>query len=522
MMRTAMRSFVAQFAVWGLVTTALSAGGGSVAMPDVEAGRVALVSSIEPATNLAVAARADAVVGRSDPSLGVYERTGAWILRLSSSATRAEIEQRVRASGGKLMFWLGELSMAVVSGVSAADARGWRGVESVVPDISLPLPLLRPAEGMSPQNGTQPIVASPIAQQQWNMRQIRADVAIDKGHTGKDVVVAVIDTGIFAEHPDLVGNVLIEQGRNLYAPYFSCAGTPLGDPPDDPSTGDCPALERPSIPLTAGDPNNTTDDNGHGTYMAGLIAAHGGEHGTGMIGVAPEAKLLPVRVCSTEGFCPMGAVAAGIAFAVQRGATIANVALNAVVDVSTPEGAEFFQIFNDVLDFAFDNGLTIIGTAGNGSTDFDKEPTRRPLIGWHDNVVTVTGVGPTGRLSSNLDPQGNITFQRPTPFVNTGSYIDMAGPGGDFIFTKPNDIVISTSSPIVIVAAPLYSVAAGTSTGTAHVAGVAAQVMAELGPQKPEELMKMLYGGTIDLGPRGGDPETGHGLTDVPRTLGLD
>lgn len=90
------------------------------------------------------------------------------------------------------------------------------------------------------------------------------------------------------------------------------------------------------------------------------------------------------------------------------------------------------------------------------------------------------------------------------------------------MWTKPNDGVISTTSPIGALEPGLYFTGAGSSIGTAHISGAAAQIIARFGVQAPGKLAKMLYGSTIDLGREGRDPEVGYGLVDVPRAVGLD
>ncbi|HVL32297.1 MAG TPA: S8 family serine peptidase, partial [Actinomycetota bacterium] len=139
-----------------------------------------------------------------------------------------------------------------------------------------------------PVSARAPVVNDIGYDTQWGLHIIEAERAWTRS-VGRDVVVAIVDTGVDDEHPDLRGRVLV--------------GYDFADDDED-----------------------ADDDNGHGTLIAGIVAARTGNR-IGVASVAPQAKILPVRVLGKKGSGSSRAVARGIRFAVAEGADVINLSL---------------------------------------------------------------------------------------------------------------------------------------------------------------------------------------------------
>lgn len=171
----------------------------------------------------------------------------------------------------------------------------------------------------------------PLAPEQWHLPKVGAFEAWDASRGG-GVVVAVVDTGVNRHHPDLGGRVT--GGIDLVDP---------GTPPDDPA--------------------------GHGTLVAGIVAASSG-NGIGGAGLAPEATIMPVRVLDEHGSGTASNVAAGIRWASEQGADVINLSLTELIsDVSDVLGSSVEAAIRD----AHAAGAVVVAASGNsgrGSTPY--------------------------------------------------------------------------------------------------------------------------------------------------------
>ncbi len=282
-----------------------------------------------------------------------------------------------------------------------------------------------------------PTGTDPYASSQWDLAKIQAPASWQRS-TGAGVTVAVIDSGVDATHPDLAGQVL------------------------------------PGVDLVDG---SGSDRNGHGTHVAGTIAAVTG-NGVGVAGFAPDAKILPVRVLGADGSGSMSAVANGITWAADHGAQVINMSLGSSVQVGAVTTA---------IAYARSKGIVVVAAAGNARGS--GSPTSYPAA--DPGVLAVAATDSADRYSS---------------FSNAGSYVDVAAPGTGILSTLPP-------------ALGDYAAYNGTSMAAPHVAAVAAQIRAYAPGLGPDQVQQALERSAVDLGAAGKDVDYGYGRIDAAAAL---
>jgi len=212
--------------------------------------------------------------------------------------------------------------------------------------------------------------------------------------TGADVTVAIVDSGIDLGHPDLVPNLWTNPGEIP------------GNGIDDDGDGYVDDVHGYDFVDHDGDPQ---DENGHGTHVAGIVAARGG-NGIGVAGVAWQARLMAVRVLDSQARGTTDTVAAGVRYAVDRGARIINLSLAGPTPTSDLEGA---------IAYAQAHGVLVVAAAGNDGRDLATSPTY-PAAFPEDDVLGVAATGEDGSLS---------------PISDYGPGADLAAPGQDILST---------------------------------------------------------------------------------------
>ncbi|WP_433791319.1 S8 family peptidase [Actinoplanes sp. CA-252034] len=275
---------------------------------------------------------------------------------------------------------------------------------------------------------------------QWDLDKMNVPGAWEQS-TGADVVVAVIDTGVDGNHPDLAGNVL--------SGY---------DAIDDTEGGD-------------------SDGNGHGTHVAGTVAAVTG-NGEGIAGVAPDAKVLPVKVLDADGSGWSSDTAEGIVWATDHGAQVINMSLGSNSSTDAEKAA---------VGYAIENGVTVVAAAGNEREE--GSPTSYPAA--YDGVIAVAATDADDEVAE---------------YSNRGDYVDVAAPGSGILSTYPADLTEDGSE---------YAELNGTSMASPHVAAVAALIKASAPDITPQGIQNALEESAVDLGEDGFDPDFGHGRVDA-------
>lgn len=280
-----------------------------------------------------------------------------------------------------------------------------------------------------------PAAGDEVRDRQWHLGFL--DIAQAHQTTrGNDVTVAVVDTGVQASHPDLDGNVL--EGTDLE---------------------------------TGGD--GQTEKDGHGTRIANVIAGHGHGNGDGVLGISPEAKILPVGV---ELHAESEQTAQGIRWAVDQGADVINLSLGHSDDNPS---------LREAVAYAQTHGVVLVASVGN---TFDGDyivhyPAAYP------GVVAVSAIGKTGEFAPDVSVQGEE--------------VDLAAPGEE----------ISTGD------AKGYGISKGTSDAAAIVSGAAALVRAEHPDLDAANVINRLVATATDQGPDGRDPQYGLGIINPVQAL---
>jgi subtilisin family serine protease len=280
------------------------------------------------------------------------------------------------------------------------------------------------------------VAADPVRDAQWHLGFLHVEEA-QRITLGEGVTVGVIDTGVDAGHPDLVGSVL---PGHVVPPL-------LGDPDTDPI--------------------------GHGTAMAGLIAAHGRA-----LGIAPEARILPVT--NTQALSG-GAFEGGVRWAVDHGATVLCLAYGREDDPTARA------------DIAYAISKDVVVVAGIGNTNVPLEPFPAAYPG----VVSAAGVDRNGDHSA-------ISVVAP--------YATLAAPSDDIVSTDSRSDGTQTG----------YLKGTGTSNSTAIIAGAAALVRAKFPTLSAAEVIHRLTATADDKGPPGRDDQYGFGIVNLVKALTAD
>jgi len=226
---------------------------------------------------------------------------------------------------------------------------------------------------------------------QWNLPAIGTERGWNLSKGSKKVKIAVVDTGVDLDHPDLV--------RRLTTGYNAIENN-----------------------------NNPDDDNGHGSHVAGIIAADT-NNGVGMAGITWYNPIIPVKVMGADGTGGSFYVAKGIRWAVDHGADVINLSLG---------NYQTCDVLESAVDYALEKNVVVISAAGNDNT------SQRSYPASYDGVLGVAAVDWDGKRAE---------------FSNFGDYVDVAAPGVDIpsTFSKGEYASLSGTS----MAAPHVTALAG-------------------------------------------------------------
>lgn len=270
---------------------------------------------------------------------------------------------------------------------------------------------------------------------QWYLPATNVSKAWDSFSFKNEIKVAVIDSGVDASHPELAGKVL--KGYDF-----------------------------------VNNDSNPADDHGHGTAVAGIIAAIA-NNGDGVAGINPNVKIIPIKISDSTGEATVENAVKGIHYAMQQGADIINMSYGS---------AYYSDIESEALWAAFDQGITLIAAAGNSSTSDPFYPAS------YTPVISVSATNKAKSLAS---------------FSNRGDMIDVAAPGEEIYALHLNGGYVVTD---------------GTSFSSPVVAGIASLLKS-----KDLTLSPMYIEWALGLGASNGKwiPDTGYGIVDAYNSLQL-
>ena len=418
----------------------------------------------------------------------------------------AGFEAEVAALGGTVSL-NHHTGIAVVLGLddeSAAQLKSAIGAQYVEPMAALqlaepagvtqPVPVPLGGSMMLGDNvsSTENPAGAILFANQWNMRQVNADAAWAAGRLGSEnVTVAILDTGIDYMLPDLEGRVDLDRSASF-------------EPLDDLYA----AVYYP-------DRHPSTDLHFHGTNVATQVASNA----WAFAGVTSKTTLMSVKVCSFAGGCH--GVIEGILHAIDNGADVINMSLGGWFAKSAYPGA--VSAYNAVMNYAKQQGVTIVVAAGNDSNDLDR----------HNNIAIKDAAGNVidrvhvpSFFATYCDAGHVICVSAtrrndvPSSFTNYGrSAIDVAAPGGD-----SGDWVYSLcpqTSLLYFCEDAYYTLGvAGTSQAAPHVAGLAALAVEDVG-RNVAQVRAYIRNSSDRIG-NGNSPYYGKGRINVARAVGVN
>jgi|GEM_PF-1512497 len=358
-----------------------------------------------------VEAQADQVLVRFKPDRTNAERT----LALTRHQT-ATIERTTSA-----LEKLGYRRVRVPTGVAAADFIANLSKDASVERVEGNVILRSHAEKP----------ADPTFGPNWGLQAIRAIQAWEITQGDPSVIVAVVDSGIAGNHPDLADALVL--GYNFIA-----------------------------------DNAEAQDDFGHGTQVAGIIAGHSNTV-SGTTGVASRSRLMPLKVLDANGEGTAADVAEAIIYAADSGVRIITLALGTYAESGILQAA---------VEYAAGKKCLVISAAGNNGTEEPVYPAA---------YAQTLAVGAVNQ------------FRKPCFFSNRASYIDVVAPGEGILTTSKDGG---------------HQELNGTSASAAHVAGLAALMLARTPLLTPDIFHAVVRASASDLQTAGWDKETGFGLVD--------
>jgi subtilisin family serine protease len=344
--------------------------------------------------------------------------------------------------------------------------------------------------------------ADPAESLQWDMELIRAPQAHNFQAGSRSVDVGILDSGVDGHHPDFVvdgrgSNVDCARGRNSVS--FLPSGPGVGNP--DPCV----------------------DNQFHGTHVAGTVAAQA--NGIGVVGVAPNVTLVPVKVCDTSGYCYASAVVDGLTYAGDIKLDVINMSFFVDDDAfqestefkcnSDPTQRAFRQSVERAIAYARSRGVVPVAALGNSDEDLGN-PSAADADDCDVVPAETAGVIGVSSLGPESEKAGYSNYGVPAN--------DVSAPGGNGTTGDCTTTILST------LPAGSYGCIQGTSMASPHAAGVVALIVSQFGklgrdgdvvlaPDKVEEILER---SAVDIGLAGYDTCFGNGRIDALRAVERD
>ncbi len=442
-------------------------------------------------------------------------QAGRYLVVFTTPRVPADFGVQVAKLGGSVEASLDSVGVATVTGMSAAAAARLAaepGIEAVGLDRTITLydgaaapdvdESSAPSVGLGPPDAAASPTAAVYYPRQWNMRAISANQAWAAGFLGsRDVVIGLLDSGIDYTLADFAG--LIDLGR-------SRSFTPEEDP--------VVAARFPGrLPIS--------DLLAHGTAVASVIASKG----TMVAGVNQAATLIAVKVFNRLNQGSVAQLLGGLVYAADQGADVINMSLGDRFDIHTDRA--IVAAFGRATNYAFRKGAVLVAAAMNDAEDLDHNGDEVVLPCEAPQVICVSATGPRSTAGVNgpwVDVDAFVAL-----YSNYGrSAISVAAPGGTGDFANqqawPNLRIwaLCTTTPTegsfpACKAGARITQPFGTSLSAAHVSGLAALLVAQLGHGNPALVRQRILQSADDLGEPGMDPYYGMGRINAARALGV-
>lgn len=295
---------------------------------------------------------------------------------------------------------------------------------------------------MAPVNSIQLTPDDPLYANLWGIRMIQANYTWNVTTGNKNTIVAVIDTGVDYNHEDL-----------------SAVNASLG----------WDFVNNDADPM---------DDNGHGTHVAGTVAATI-NNGKGVVGVAPGITIMPLKVLDSNGSGRISDIANAITYAADHGARILSMSFGSWFPSKAMEDATKYAVYT--------KGTLAFAAAGNDGLQLNTYPA---AYNW---ILAVAAVGYDGNRAA---------------YSNHGAFVDIAAPGGSNDGNQRHDILSTWPGNT-------YAYAAGTSMATPHASGVAALYWSYNPSLTNAQIGNALIKNADDKGAVGWDKYYGYGIIDA-------
>jgi len=400
-------------------------------------------------------------------------------------------------------------------------ARQVADVESVVVDVvmnwRLPGKVFRANKiGTAPAAGakTEAVASNPYSFLQWGLKSVKAPQAWAKGYKGKGAKVAVLDGGFLLNNPEIAPNIILThnfiEGEEVQ--YHGIEGF------------------------------------SHGSHVAGTIAAV--DDANGVVGVAPQVKLILVKVLSDAGSGPFSAIIDGIFYASNHGADVINMSLGGELprktytdDNGTPDDpsddyvVEYNRDIKDLIKainratlYATLRGTTLVAAAGNDAYNYDVE---KRFITYPAAALGVLSIASNGPLGWGINQ--DTTLYRPSIFTNYGKqFISYAAPGGNWdiplnttivnvggvvFYEYVFDFVFNIGFWDEATGEYSYGWSAGTSMAAPHASAVIALLYGKYPNMNPILADIILRSSSNDYGLPGKDAYFGNGQVNAGRAV---
>ncbi|MGI5160430.1 S8 family serine peptidase [Microbispora sp. CA-102843] len=403
-----------------------------------------------------------------------------YVVLYKEGAAAADAQKAIEAAGGSVLKANAEVGVATVSSTNpdfAAALQGAAAIEGVarnqvigsVPDDAKASAAAKKALARAAKNnavekegrGGKPfkwgrnVKDEPLADLQWDMKQIHADQAHRFEQGDKGVLVGILDTGVDGSHPDIAPNFDRRLSRNFTVDLPADAnGTEIDGPCESDPDGSC------------NDPNDV-DENGHGTHVASSIAAPINK--LGISGVAPKVTIVNLRAGQDSGYFFLQPTVDALTYAGDVGVDVVN--MSYYIDpwlfncadnpADSPEEQAQQRLYiaatQRAINYAHAHGVTVVSAAGNEAIDYTKtnvDSGSPDYAGFPGQAVRTRTIPPScvslpAEAEHVISVSSTGISKRKAYYSSYGNgYIDVASPGGDVYDTPGNtrDVTKATLS----------------------------------------------------------------------------